>query len=105
MMATLHRSDVEQILANDKALDLSAKEVHAVLDRLFVIGKGGIIPAAIRDGGKVVIPGFGTFHSTVVLERTIKHPRTQEDVVIPHRRYPRWSASTLLKMVCRARCE
>ena len=95
---TLYRSDLEELLANDETLGVSLATAHEVLERLFM----EIIPQTISDGDRVVIPGFGTFHSTEVIERTIKHPQTQKDIVIPYRRYPRWSASTRVKMLCRA---
>lgn len=45
----------------------------------------GIIPAALGDGDKVVVTGFGTFGTRVRPSRSGTHPTSREKLVLPEK--------------------
>ena len=90
----LHRSDVARILAESQGID--ERTAMKFLDCLFD-AHDGIIPNKLReDGGRVVLRGFGTFHSTEIIERTVEDG-TGKVLEVTHSRYPRWTGSDVLR--------
>lgn len=55
------------------------------------------ITAALADGDKVTVPGFGTFEVRARKARTGKNPRTGEAVKIPACKVPAFKAGKGLK--------
>ncbi len=56
-------------------------ESKAAVDRVFESMR-----KALRDGDKVVVQGFGSFHVVMRKSKPARNPRTGEPVVIPARR-------------------
>ena len=55
------------------------------------------ISAALKEGDKVQLIGFGTFEVKVVAEREGRNPKTGETIKIPACKKPSFTASKLLK--------
>ncbi|MEG0804081.1 MAG: HU family DNA-binding protein [Pygmaiobacter sp.] len=64
------------------------KAVSAVLDT---------ITAALKDGDKVALVGFGTFETRERPARTGRNPRTKEAIEIPATTAPAFKAGKALK--------
>jgi len=71
---------------------ISQKQASAIVDSVFES-----IVAAVGDGDKVSIPGFGTFESKTRAARTCRNPRTKEIVEIPASTVPTFKAGKLFK--------
>ncbi len=56
-------------------------EAKAAVDKLFEAMR-----RALRDGDKVVVQGFGSFHVVMRKSKPARNPRTGEPVQIPPRR-------------------
>lgn len=56
-------------------------ESKAAVDRVFESMR-----KALRDGDKVVVQGFGSFHVVMRKSKPARNPRTGEPVTIPARR-------------------
>ena len=67
-----------------------------VLNALFDAGNG-IIGAELLGGGKVSIPGFGTFITKTRASRKGTNPSTQAKINIPSRKFPSFRAGKTLK--------
>jgi Bacterial nucleoid DNA-binding protein len=57
----------------------------------------GSITAALEDGDKVSLVGFGTFDTKVRAERIGRNPKTKEEITIPASRVPGFKAGKALK--------
>ena len=55
------------------------------------------VTESVAKGEKVQIIGFGTFERKERGERTIKNPRTQEQMTVPASKYPSFSAGSVFK--------
>lgn len=55
------------------------------------------IAEELKNGGKVTIPGFGTFSCSDVKEHKGKNPQTGEEMTIPAHIAPKFKASSSLK--------
>ena len=64
------------------------KAVSATLD---------VITAALKNGEKVSLVGFGTFEVRERKERQGRNPQTREPMTIPASKLPAFSAGTALK--------
>ena len=58
---------------------------------------GGIIGQELEAGGKVSIPGFGTFVTKVRAARVGINPSTQKKMEIPERTFPAFRPGKTLK--------
>ena len=66
----------------------SEKAVNAAFDA---------ISAALVEGGKVQLVGFGSFETKVRNARVGRNPRTKEEIEIPASRTPAFKAGKALK--------
>ena len=72
--------------------DVSKKEAEAVVSATF-----DAITAALKDGDKVQLVGFGSFEVKHRAERTGLNPRTKEPVTIAASKVPTFKAGKALK--------
>ena len=72
--------------------DVSKKEAEAVVSATF-----DAITAALKDGDKVQLVGFGSFETKKRAARTGLNPRTKETVEIPAAKVPAFKAGKALK--------
>ena len=75
-----------------KEANLKKRDVEAVLDALF-----NTIMSEVAKGEKVQITGFGSFERKLRSERTIKNPRTGEQMTVPPMKTPSFSAGSIFK--------
>lgn len=61
----------------------------------------GAITDTLRQGGKVALPGFGTFSVVERAARMGRSPITRERIYIPAARVPRFRAGSGLKSAVR----
>ena len=72
----MYKTDIVRSVA--KETRLSQRIVNEVLSSSL-----STITAALRDGGSVVLPGFGTFYTRERKAGTVRHIRTGEPLAIP----------------------
>ena len=72
--------------------DVSKKEAEAVVSATF-----DAITAALKDGDKVQLVGFGSFEVKNRAARTGRNPRTKETVEIPASKAPVFKAGQAFK--------
>ena len=78
------------------------KDVRAVIDALTLARPGkGLISTSLRNREKVIIAGFGTFHTRVRKARKARNPRTGESVKVAERIYPAFKPAKSLKEALR----
>lgn len=68
----------EVLSRKQRRYELSLKDVRAYLDAFFALIKG-----SVADGGRIGVPGFGTFALATRRARTVKHPRNGTVVALP----------------------
>lgn len=83
-------SDLVEIVAAE--LDFSSHEGRLVVNALF----NGLIDA-LRSGERVEIRGFGSFRLHRRGSRTLRHPRTGAEVLVPAKTVPRFVPSRRLR--------
>ncbi len=82
----MNKTEFAQKLA--KKADLSQAKAGEILDIIFSAKPGnGIIAVELDAGGKVAIPGFGTFGTKSRAARTGRNPATGQAIQIPARKY------------------
>jgi DNA-binding protein HU-beta len=54
----------------------------------------------LGEGGTIVLPGFGTYTTTVRAARTGRNPQTGEPIAIAEATLPKFKAGKGLKEVC-----
>ena len=74
------------------AADVSKKEAEAVVSATF-----DAITAALKDGDKVQLVGFGSFETKVREARMGRNPKTKEPIEIPAAKVPVFKAGKGLK--------
>lgn len=72
--------------------DLSKKDVEAVLETVM-----DEITAALREGNKVTLTGFGTFKVSNRAAREGVNPQTKAKITIPAMTVPKFTAGKALK--------
>ena len=82
----------ELINAVAAAADVSKKDAEAVITATF-----DAITAALKEGDKVQLVGFGSFETKKRAARTGLNPRTKETVEIPASKVPAFKAGKALK--------
>ena len=70
----------------------SRKTVEAVLKTT-----ADVIAAELQEGGEVALPGLGKLGVKAREARTGRNPKTGEQIAIPAKRVPHFSASKALK--------
>lgn len=90
MTTTMHRAELIEELARSLGGDKQAAEVaiNALFGDLSSGGGAGIIPLALKRGGKVAITGFGTFGTRSYSERVMPNPKGGEPIDVPSGRRP-----------------
>lgn len=81
-----------------KQTNLSQVKAMEVINAIFASDPGkGIIATVLDAGGKVTIPGFGTFGTRQRAARTGTNPANGEKIQIPARNYAFFKAGKTLK--------
>ena len=83
---------VELIAAVANDANLTKKDAEAAVNSAL-----NAITAALKDGDKVSLVGFGTFETRKRPERTGRNPRTKETIKIPATVAPAFKAGKALK--------
>lgn len=76
--------------------DISQAKASEVIDTLFD-ASNGIIAGELGKGGKVVVPGFGSFLSRHRKAREARNPATGETVKVKAKNYPVFKPGKTLK--------
>ena len=81
-----------------KTTGLTLKDAGLVVNAIFdaVPGKG-IIAVELDAGGKLTLPGFGTFKTVHKKARKGINPKTGQNITIPAKNYPVFKAGKTLK--------
>ena len=81
-----------------KKTGLSLKDAGLAVNAIFDATPGkGIIAVELDAGGKVRLPGFGTFKTIHRNARTGINPKTKQNNTIPAENYPVFKAGKTLK--------
>ena len=86
----MNKTDLVNVVANETGL--AKKDVDAV-----VAATLKAITAALKEGDKVQLLGFGTFEVKEVAARGGRNPQTGETIEIPASKKPAFSAAKVLK--------
>ncbi len=90
----MYKTDIVRSVA--KETRLSQRIVNEVLSSSL-----STITQALRDGGTVVLPGFGTFYTKERKAGTVRHIRTGEPLAIPALRQADFRVGELLRQAVR----
>ena len=82
----------ELINAVAAAADVSKKDAEAVITATL-----DAITAALKEGEKVQLVGFGSFETKARAARIGRNPRTKEEIKIPASKLPVFKAGKALK--------
>ena len=82
----------ELINAVAEKADLSKKDCEAAVNAAI-----DVITAALADGDKVQLVGFGAFEVKSRAERVGRNPKTREEISIPASKVPVFKAGKALK--------
>ena len=82
----------ELVAAVAEKTGLSKKDTEKAVNATF-----DAISAALVEGGKVQLVGFGSFETKVRNARVGRNPRTKEEIEIPASRVPLFKAGKALK--------
>ncbi len=90
----MYKTDIVRSVA--KETRLSQRIVNEVLSSSL-----GVITAALRDGGSVVLPGFGTFYTRERRASRVRDIRSGEVLDIPTMRQADFRVGELLRQAVR----
>ena len=76
---------------------VSKTDAAAVINALFDTSRSGVIAGELGSGGKVSIPGFGTFESRHREARKGRNPQTGAEIMISAKNVPTFKAGKALK--------
>lgn len=93
MSKYVNRESLAQTLSN--SLNLTKKEAHYAIDLIF-----DEMSDALANDGKVDISSFGKFEIFYRKERMGINPNTQEKIVVPSSKLPKFKPSQTLKRKC-----
>lgn len=82
-----------------RSADLSQANAAKIVDALFD-AEAGVIAKALKSGGKVVIPGFGSFFSRQRAAREARNPASGATIQVPAKNYPVFKPGKTLKDTC-----
>ena len=82
----------ELISAVAKESGIKKSETESIIENLL-----GIIMAEVAKGEKVQITGFGSFERKERGARTVKNPRTGEDLQVPPSKSPSFTTGSIFK--------
>lgn len=92
----MNKTELSKKLA--KQTGLSLKDATAAVDAIFDAKPGkGIIAVELDAGGKVTLPGFGTFKTVHRKERMGVNPKTGDKMKIAAKNYVVFKAGKTLK--------
>lgn len=83
---------VELIAAMAAKAELSKKDAEKALNAF-----EAVVTEELAKEGKVQLVGFGTFEVVERSERTGRNPKTNEEIIIPATKTPKFKAGKLLK--------
>ncbi len=86
----MNKTDLINVVAQET--ELKKKDVEAVINAAV-----DAISAALKDGDKVQLIGFGTFEVKDAAAREGRNPKTGETITIAASKRPAFSASKALK--------
>ena len=86
----MNKAELIEVIA--QKTDLSKKDSEKALNAAVEA-----ITAALKDGDKVSLVGFGTFETKARAERIGRNPKTKEEITIPASRIPGFKAGKALK--------
>ena len=89
-METVNKKSISEKIAEDH--NLTKKEAGDIVSEVFEL-----MTAALKDGNKVDITGFGKFEVKTRAAREGINPQTQEKIEIPASKIPGFKASKSLK--------
>ena len=90
MEKSMNKTQLIDVIAKENSM--KKKDAEAAVDAVF-----GAISAALADGDKVQIIGFGTFEVKAQDAREGRNPMTGEKITIAACKRPTFSASQALK--------
>jgi len=93
-METVNKKSISEKIAEDH--NLTKKEAGDIVSEVFEL-----MTAALKDGNKVDITGFGKFEVKTRAARTGINPQTKEAIEIPASKIPGFKASKGLKDLVR----
>lgn len=82
-----------------KRTEISQAKASDVIDALFD-ATSGVIAAELGGGGKVVIPGFGSFFARQRAAREARNPATGATIKVAEKQYPVFKPGKTLKDRC-----
>jgi DNA-binding protein HU-beta len=83
----MNKTEMAEVLA--KKCDLSQSKAQEIVGCIFDTKPGhGIIATVLDAGGKIQIPGFGTFGSKQRAARQGRNPATGQTITIAAKKYP-----------------
>lgn len=82
-----------------KRTEISQAKASDVIDALFD-ANSGVIAAELGGGGKVVIPGFGSFFARKRAAREARNPATGKTIQVAEKQYPVFKPGKTLKDRC-----
>ena len=92
----MNKTELVEKLA--KKTGLTLKDAGIVVNTIFDATPGkGIIAVELDAGGKVSLPGFGTFKTVHKKERNGINPKTKEIITIPAKNYAVFKPGKTLK--------
>lgn len=92
----MNKTELTKKLA--KKTGLSLKDSEAAVNAIFDANPGeGIIAVELDAGGKVTLPGFGTFKTVHRKARTGVNPKTGDKITIPAKNYAVFKPGKTLK--------
>ncbi|MCI6068214.1 MAG: HU family DNA-binding protein [Galactobacillus timonensis] len=89
-METVNKKSISEKIAEDH--NLTKKEAGDIVSEVFEL-----MTAALKDGNKVDITGFGKFEVKTRAAREGINPQTKEKIEIPASKIPGFKASKSLK--------
>ncbi len=78
--------------ATGMPIEAAMKAVNAAFDTII---------NAVGKGDTVTIPGFGTFQSRLIEERTGRNPQTGEDITLPACKVPKFKSGSRMREAVR----
>lgn len=95
MDSSVNKTELVKELA--KRTEISQAKASDVIDALFDATNGVIATELRGEGGKVVIPGFGSFFARKRAAREARNPATGKTIQVAEKQYPVFKPGKTLK--------
>lgn len=82
-----------------RLMDFSQTKATDVIDAIFD-GESGLIVSQLKQGDKVVIPGFGSFYKRKRDAHEARNPSTGKPTSVPDKNIPVFKPGKNLKQTC-----